>query len=138
VLGPQDVPTGGPFGTTGPDAGYALTLISGRDISISDDEHRADADAVLAALASARAARAGRGPISEDVQVAELLLGYDPSLPDAVAADLAEDRRRWTAGSARHGGRVRRVVAAVPAAVLAADPDEIRRRLAAGDRFIDL
>ena len=137
VRSPQDVPSGGPFGTTGPDAGYVLTLISGRDIPIPDDEHRADAVAVLAALASARAAHYGRGPTGSDVVVSEILLGYDPALPDDVAADLAEGRRRWVAGSAHHGARARRVVAAVRVDVLAADPDEIRRRLAGGERFID-
>jgi len=135
---PADVPAGGPFGRTGPDSGYAYRLIADRQREIPQGERRADAAAVLAALASARAAQNGRGPTGEDVDVAEVLLGYDPSLPEHVAAELAAARPSWVAGAAHDTSRAQRVVASVPSETLGSDPAALRRRLAAGDRLVDL
>jgi hypothetical protein len=135
---PADVPAGGPFGRTGPDSGYAYRLIADREREFPQGEHRADSEAVLAALAAARAAQNGRGPTAEDVDVAEVLLGYDTNLPEGVAAELAAARPGWMAGAAHDSSRTQRVVASVSGETLGSDPAALRRRLAAGERFIDL
>jgi hypothetical protein len=139
IRGPEEVPTGGPFGTTGPDAGYAYHLIAERDLQLPASDRRADAVAVLAAVTAARAARFGRGPTAGDVAMAEMVLGYDTDrLPSDIAAKIATERIGWIAGAAQHPAGARRVVAAVPDEVLTADVEEIRGRLAAGDQVIDL
>ena len=48
---PEDVPWGGAFGTTGPDTGYALSLVGQRDLVLAHGEHRANAEAAIAAVA---------------------------------------------------------------------------------------
>ena len=139
IQGPEEVPTGGPFGTTGPDAGYAYRLIAERDLVLPARERRADAVAVLGAVTAARAARFGRGPAAGDVEMAEMVLGYDTDgLPKDAVAKIATERLGWIAGAAHHPDRARRVVAAVPDEVLTADVEDIRERLAAGDQVIDL
>lgn len=135
---PADVPAGGPFGRTGPDSGYAYRLVAGREREYPPGEHRADAETVLAALAAARAAESGRGPTGEDIDVAEVLLGYDTSLSESVTAELAAARPDWIAGAAHDASRAQLVVAAVPGEALESDPAALRRRLAAGERFIGL
>ena len=139
IHGPEDVPTGGLFGTTGPDAGYAYRLIAAGDLEVPVSERRADAVAVLAALTAARAASFGRGPTAGDVEMAEVVLGYDTDgLPKDIATKIAAERTEWIAGAAHDSARARRVVAAVPDEALTADVEEIRERLAAGDQVIDL
>lgn len=139
IHGPEEVPTGGPFGTTGPDAGYAYRLVAERDLEFPVGERRADAVAVLGAVTAARAARFGRGPTAGDVEMAETVLGYDTDgLPKDTVAKIATERLERIAGAAHHPDRVRRVVAAVPDEVLTADVEDIRERLAAGDQVIDL
>lgn len=138
IHGPEEVPSGGPFGTTGPDAGYAYCLIEGRDLQFPETEARADVVAVLGALTMARAARFGRGPSLGDVEVAELVLGYDTtSSPASVVRQIAEERGGWIAGAAHHPDRARRIVAAADE-VLTDDADDLRARLVDGDRVIDL
>ena len=63
------MPWGGAFGTPGPDAGYALKLVAGRELVLADHEHRADANAAVAAVGAARSSLIGRGPIKEDIDV---------------------------------------------------------------------
>ena len=46
------VPWGGAFGTPGPDAGYAIKLAAGRELLLTENEHRADANLALAAVAA--------------------------------------------------------------------------------------
>ena len=131
--GPSDVPWGGAFGTTGPDAGFALRLVAARDLPLAPGEHRADADAVIAGLAAARASRLGRAPTGEDVDAGAALLGYRTAdLPPAVADDLTRRRRRWIAGASHHPERVHRVVGTVDPDVLIEEPAAIRSRMAAG------
>lgn len=125
---PSDMPWGGAFGTTGPDAGFALRLVATRDVALAPGEHRRDADAVIAGIAAARASRLGRAPTGEDVEAALAILGYRGD-----GGDEATGRRHLIAGAAHHPDRVRRVVGTIDPDFLVSDPDVIGARVASGD-----
>lgn len=128
VSSPADVPRGAGFGTPGPDAGYALSLLRQRDLPTVGGESRADLETALLALILARVSNRGRAPTASDLEAAESFLevgGPDPSW-----------RVPWTAGlSHRHGGAAS-LVAAVDEETLVAAIDEIRDRARAGERFL--
>ena len=127
LVAPQQVPWGGAFGTPGPDTGYALRLLAARPLALSEGERRGDAERLMAALMGARASRLGRAPVPGDAEVAGLILGYDaPAAPEAAAA------RRPFLGRGAEG--VRRLLEAIDPQVLASPIEEVRRRLAAGER----
>ena len=133
ISAPDDMPWGGAFGTTGPDAGYALTLLAARDLPLSSGEDRKNVEVAVATLAAARASRFGRAPRAQDIDVGLLLLGYDESLSPQLAELLAEQRRPWLAGLAGHPDRARELAAAIPVEALEAQPDELLSRLARGE-----
>lgn len=126
------VPWGGAFGTPGPDAGYALKLAAGRDLVLADHEHRADANAAVAAVAAARASLAARGPTRVDIDAAIVILGYD------VESDLGSARAAAIAGAAHHPQRIRRLVAGIPMDVVEDTADVLRSRVAAGESLIEI
>jgi hypothetical protein len=134
LTSPDAVPWGGAFGTPGPDTGYVLTLIVGRDLPDVAGIRRGDRDAAVAALAAARASHVGRAPTTQDVDVAVDILGIDRAQDDAEA----EARRRLVVGVAHHPERARALVAAVAVDVLTADPAEVGRRAAAGEQLLRL
>jgi hypothetical protein len=135
---PGEVPWGGAYGTAGPDTGYALTLAVGRTLELAPGEHRHNVDAAVAALAGARASHLGRAPTPQDVDVAVLLLGLDPAgIDDELVAWLASQRHRRLANLGHDAARRRALVAATPIEVLEAGPDEIRARMAAGERLLE-
>ncbi len=131
---PADIPRGGRFGNPGPDAGYALTLLEGRDIPIAPGESRRDAVAAVAALMTARASGFGRAPVVGDAEVAETILGYREGAP----ADLVSARTAAVAGLAHHPANSRTLVAAADAGALLSSPDRVRERVEAGETLIDL
>lgn len=98
---PSQVPWGGAFGTTGPDAGFALHLAAGRSLPGGDRLHP-DVVAAVAAVAAARASALGRAPMAADLDVAMDLLALDDSTASALAG-LAHDH-----------GRLRALVASIP------------------------
>jgi hypothetical protein len=134
LSGPDDVPRGGRFGNPGPDAGYALTLLSDREIPLGDGEHRADAVAAIAAVMSARAASFGRAPMVGDAEVAEVILGYAGPSADAAAGK----RAAAIAGLAHHAAGSRSLVAAVDQSALGASLEDVTRRAASGETLLDL
>lgn len=85
--GPSGISGGGYFGTTGPDPGWGLRLLSQTELP-DDDPNLRD---VVAGLMLARAAALGRAPVPEDIEVALALCGYGFEAPTAVV----ERRRRW-------------------------------------------
>jgi hypothetical protein len=131
---PAAVPRGGRFGNPGPDAGYALRLLSDRSIQTAPGEQRRDAVAAIAAVMSARAARFGRAPMVGDAEVAEVILGY----AGPAAAGVAAARAAAVAGLAHHPAASRPLVAAVDGTVLIASLAEVNRRAAAGEALIAL
>lgn len=135
--GPDDVPSGVGFGSTGPDAGYALRLAATTELTLAAGELRHNAVAAVAAIAAARASHFGRGPVGTDVELGAQLLGY---LPDGVQAGLLEElatrRPELIAGV---GHAVRRALALtelVPLDVLSSSPSAARARMAVGERLI--
>lgn len=130
---PDDVPAGGPFGVVGPDAGYALKLVAERELKLQSGEHHHDVAVALAAVATARAAAVGRGPIADDVTVAMIILGFDAAVP--LDAGALASRLGWTAGLGHDASRLRSLVADVPLDVLNLDIDGVRQRINAGWDF---
>jgi hypothetical protein len=113
-------PTGALLGRPGPNVGYALALAQRvRDrITLAPHESADDSLAVISELAMRRAVAFGRAPVMADIDAACLLLGYKgDTTPDFV------DWRSVTVHGASHDyPRRRRVVDAVPEAVLRLPP----------------
>ena len=131
---PEDVPVGGRFGNPGPDAGYALTLLSNREIPTAAGEHRRDAVAAVAAVMKARAAAFGRAPVIGDAEVAEVILGYAGPAP----AGLAERRADAIAGLSHHPAKSRPLMAAVDRSALTASLEEVTARAESGEALLAL
>lgn len=133
------MPWGGPYGTVGPDTGFAGRLVTEIGLEVPADENRHSAEIVVATVAGARASHFGRAPTAEDVAVAKVLFGYDiDGVRGSVVEALRAQRRRWFAGVAHHPARAREVLNAVPRDVLVATPGELKKRLQAGDQLVDL
>jgi hypothetical protein len=121
---PGDLGTGQPvgdlLGRPGPNVGYALTLAErARDrLALAQFESADDAVAVTAELAMKRAASFGRAPVMTDVDVAATLLGYKGEVDPA----FAEWRATTVRGASHEYGVRRRIVDAVPDAVLRMPP----------------
>lgn len=132
------MPWGAGFGTIGPDAGYAQTLVKDRPLQLADGEHRGSAAAAVAAIASARSSLLGRAPIGKDIDVAAVLLGYDiGGLPEEVVRDLQAARMSWLAGVGHRPGALLDLVGAISADTLRQDAAAIRSRMAQGERLIN-
>jgi hypothetical protein len=137
LSGPEDMEWGAGFGTTGPDAGYALSLVAKRDLTLAAGEHRANVDVAVAAVASARSSLFGRGPTGNDINLALVLLGYDSAgVPDEVATSLATRRVEWFAAAAHHHANLHTFVGSLDAAVLRLTADEARSQIAQGTQLI--
>ncbi len=95
LSGPSAVPRGGSFGAPGPDAGYALRLVSKSEL-LPGGAHRGDIVALVAAVVTARAAAFGRAPLPGDVAAAVALLHLDESQTAALAG-IAHDHARLQA-----------------------------------------
>ncbi len=135
---PAEVPWGGAFGTTGPDTGYAMRLVQQRDIPHVEGEDHHSVQIAIVTLAGARASHYGRAPIGQDVDVAMTLLGYmDEGMPPALMEELRVTRRPHIANIGHDAGRERAMMAAVPVDVLVSSLENIRTRMAAGERLID-
>lgn len=134
---PDDVPTGEAFGRIGPDTGYARRLVRTRQLTIDAREQKHNAEAAVAAVAGARAARRGRAPTIEDVALSAIVLGYDPEgLPGDLVAELADYRIPLVAGLAHAARKSLALVAQIPDDVLLASPEDVRSRMAAGERLL--
>jgi len=115
--GPGDVPSGGKFGETGPDPGWAQKLISQTDLP-GDDPRLAK---VVAALTQARAAAFGRAAVPEDIQVALVLCGYGTDAPPGVI----ERRGRWLDETAHESRPGSTAVAEVDRDLLMSTPGQV-------------
>ena len=98
LLGSPSDSSGAGRGTTGPDAGYALTLAERavQNATLERGESTHDIVVGVAMLAAKRAALSGRGPTMSDVTVVLDLFGFRSDLTD----DEASDRRRRFSGIA--------------------------------------
>lgn len=112
ITTPDEKPTGGVFGTPGPDTGWALRIIGRSEIPEDNPRIRN----VLAALMSARAAHFGRAPVPADLDVALLLAGLGRQRSES----LDERRHRWEE-AASHERRPGRTAVAEVGSVLFED-----------------
>jgi len=135
--GPEDSQFGAGFGTTGPDSGYALSLIRSRQYEVGGGEHRVNTDAGLAAVASARAALFRRGPTAKDVDAAMVLLGLDPELPEQIRVAMNDKRIVWFAAAGHHATKLYGFAAALDPDVLRLTSDEARSKMAQGTPLIN-
>ena len=124
--GPADVPSGGRFGSAGPDPGWALKLVANADLP-SDDP---DLAAVVTGLVLSRASASGRAPVPEDIDVALVLCGFTE---DASPA-LVERRERWIAAVPHDKRPGQTAVADVDRELIVANPDQIRYALRHSER----
>jgi hypothetical protein len=123
ITSPGQMPSGGAFGTPGPDTGYALRII--HHIAPQQDPRT---EQVLAALMSARSASFGRAPVREDLDVAKLLCGMGEGLP----LQLSARARKWINAVPHEKSKGRTAVAAVTVEQLKMKPNELRQDLVVG------
>lgn len=125
ITRPDEMPHGGSFGSTGPDAGWALRLLSLAELPDEDP----DLKAVLAALMTARAAALGRGPIMEDLEVALVLCGYGfEAHPEVI-----EKRERWKAAVPHETRPGHTAVAETDLDLIVNKPEQVRWALSHSD-----
>ena len=124
-------PTGPGMGTPGPDQGFALRLARRfeGDLRLAEGESAEDAILGCALLASRRCALFGRAPSIYDVRAAFSLWGF---LIDAPT-DLVAERRRVFQSVSHDYAVQRALVDRVPEETLRLSPEEIARRVAAGE-----
>lgn len=115
--GPDGVSGGGIYGTTGPDPGWGLRLLS-QTVLPDEDEHFRE---VIAGLTLARAAALGRAPVKDDIDVALALCGYGFAAPAAVI----ERRDRWVEAAAHDRRPGATAVAEVDKSLLVKKPEQI-------------
>jgi hypothetical protein len=134
--GPEDMQWGSGFGRTGPDSGFALSLIAARKVELAPGEHRGNVDAALAAVVSARSSLYGRAPTGKDVDLALVLLGFDPDIPEGLSEELAAKRKKWFAAAAHHPANLYSFISSLDTEVLRLTADEARSRMASGTALI--
>jgi hypothetical protein len=113
--GPADVPSGGRFGSAGPDHGWAIKIVAAAELPSDDPALRS----VIIGLVQARAA------VPEDVDAALVLCGFAEDTPP----EIVERRERWlraTSDDKRPGATA---VAEVDRDLIAAKPEQIRYAL---------
>lgn len=115
---PEEVPSGGKFGHAGPDAGWGLRLLRKAEMP-SNDPRLAR---VVEGLMMARAAKLGRAPVPEDIEVALTLCGYGfPAPPEVI-----EMRNRWLEAVPHESRPGATAVADVDPDLLANKPEQVR------------
>lgn len=85
--GPDDIPGGGLYGTTGPDPGWGVKLVNNAELPDDDPNLRR----VVTGLVLARAAALGRAAVLEDLEAALVICGYVDDPPQWAV----ERRHRW-------------------------------------------
>lgn len=118
ITSPEDLPRGGWFGSAGPDAGWALHLISRAELTDSDPRLRK----VLEGLVTARAAALGRAPVPEDIEAGLMLCGYGFEASPAIKAR----RERWLAAVAHEQRPGTLAVSEVDPDLIIRKPEQIR------------
>lgn len=116
-------PEGPLFGRPGPNVGFAMKLAHRHadQMCLLDHEDIADATAVVAEIAMARAALFGRAPTLHDIRHACVLMGYD-----TTPTDDSFGWRLLAVGGARHEWTLRRrIVSAVPEGLLRLGPGDV-------------
>lgn len=120
------------LGVTGPDPGYALTMVERYRgkllLQPSGDAAEADVLRGAAEIAMKRAAMAGRAPILADVTVALTVWGFLDASPAPELVALRRDMFEAVHHTPADYFRLRALPDAVPASVLAMTPAAITRQ----------
>lgn len=119
IANPDDAAWGGSYGTPGPDTGWALRLI--RRAEFDRSRRGGEIEVLLTALAAARASRAGRAPIPQDVEVGLIMLGLREGLP----TDLSERRERWLDAATHERPRGATALREIEPSLLDLKPDQL-------------
>ena len=118
ISSPAEMPSGDGFGTPGPDAGFAKTLISRAEI----DGRSPELEAVLSAIMVARASSFGRAPTRGDLEAAKAMCGIGPGdVPDWVH----RRRKHWMHAVAHDKPKGKTAVSELDRDLLRKKPDEI-------------
>lgn len=120
ITSPEQMPTGGSFGTPGPDTGYALVIIRAYGSDLSEGQQK-----VVAALMAARASRLGRAPTKDDLEVARLIAGIGEGIPQSVV----ERGERWVRSAAHERSPGNEAVAEVEPELLVIPVGEAGRSI---------
>lgn len=115
--GPDGVPGGGYYGTTGPDPGWGLKILGAVRLPTEDPHLRE----VVTGLMLARAAALGRAPVPEDIEVALVLCGYGFE----ASPEIIERREHWIDAAAHDRRPGATAVAEVDKGVLTLQPDQV-------------
>jgi hypothetical protein len=128
ITGPDDVPVSSAFGHPGPDAGWALRLIS---LAEFDRGERPKAlHQLLLALMSARASANGRAPVPQDLNMALSLLGLrGDDLEPATVEYLTDRRSLWLDAIAHESPKGAAALTDIPSQLLLDTPVRARARL---------
>jgi hypothetical protein len=118
ITSPDQVPAGGRFGSAGPDAGFALHLLSMSELPEDDPNLRG----VLAGLMTARAAAFGRAPMKEDLEMALVLCGFGFEAPP----ELIARRERWKAAVPHEARPGQTAVSEVDPELTMNKPEQVR------------
>jgi hypothetical protein len=118
ITSPDQVPSGGRFGSAGPDAGWALRLLAEAELPEDDPNLRG----VVQGLMTARAAALGRAPIREDIDAAIALCGFGFE----ASAEIVERREKWKSAVPHELRPGQAAVADVDIELLTARPEQIR------------
>ncbi len=125
IMAPDQVSVGGLFGRPGPDTGWAFRIVRQADLPGEELE----AEPVLVTLMSARASLLGRAPISEDLEVARILMGYE----DGATESVVERRRRWLRESRHDPAPGSQAAQEVGPESLICSPESLRAAMAEQD-----
>jgi len=129
ITTPDQARWGGAFGRPGPDTGWALKLVASTDFDRGD--RPAVLERIVANVAGARAAKVGRGPTAEDVEVALILLGLrTEGLPQDVVSTLEDARSAFVDHAAHERDKGSSFIDSVPIDQLMATPADLARMLA--------
>ena len=124
--GPADVPSGGRFGSAGPDHGWAIKVVDHADLPDDDPAFRS----IIIGLVQARAAIHGRAAVPEDIDAALVLCGYG----EDASPEVVQRRQRWILESAHDKRPGASAVAEVDRDLIAAKPEQIRYALRLSDK----
>ena len=139
IIGLQ--PQGGAFGYQGPDQGYALKLASRlkNRVVLAAGESWHEAENAAIGVANRRASLFGRAPITDDVELAFLVMGFLPAgLPAAVVQRLTAIRHSFMPDLAHDPAAQRRVAESVAEDVVRSTPEAVRSRMSDGEVLVSI
>lgn len=122
ITTPAEMPSGDGFGTPGPDAGFAKTLISRAGLT----DRSPELESVLSAIMVARASSFGRAPTQGDLDAAMAMCGLGGGdAPDWVHAR----RKHWMHAIAHDKPKGKTALSELDRDLLRQTPDQIRAAL---------